>query len=79
MIFEKLIFSHLLAHSIYFSEGAQLIAEDIKSQFLLIAFISKQAFSHLFVSHLFLLMQYTLVLVRYTILWNIEDRKIFFH
>ena len=46
-------------HRIYFSEVVELIAEVARSYFLLIAFISLQAFSHLFVSHLFLLIQYS--------------------
>ena len=57
-LFKKLIFFAFIIHSIYFSEGTQVIAEVAESQFLLIAFISKQAFSHLFVLHLFLLIQY---------------------
>ena len=55
MIFEKLIFFAFVIHPIYISEGVQLIAEVARLQFLLIKFISQQAFSHLFV-----LIQYTL-------------------
>ena len=44
MLFSKNIFFAFMIHSIYFSEGAQLNAEVAKSQFLLTAFISKQAF-----------------------------------
>ena len=59
MRFSKNPFFAFIIDSISFSEGAQLIPEVAESQFLLIAFISKQAFSHLFVSHLHLLIQST--------------------
>ena len=48
-------FCTYIIHHINFSDSAWLIAEVVRSQFLLIAFISQHAFSHLFVSHLFLL------------------------
>ena len=64
-------------HRVYFSEGLQLIINDTtlltinylhyhivevaRSQFLLITFISQPAFSHLFVAHLFSLIQYLLI------------------
>ena len=57
MISEGVIFLLLLYIAFIFSEGLQLIAEVEKSWFLLITFISQEAFSHLVVSHLFLLIQ----------------------
>ena len=43
--FRKTHFSAFIIHRIYLPEGLQLIAEVGRSQFLLIAFISQQAFS----------------------------------
>ena len=57
MQFSKNSFSAFIIHRIYFSEGVHMITEVAKSQFLLDAFISQQAFSHLFVSHLFFRVQ----------------------
>ena len=54
-------FFAVIIHCIYFSEGLQLIEEVARLQFLLIAFISQQAFPHLFVSHLFLLTIYVYI------------------
>ena len=44
----------------YFSEGVQLVAEVARSQFLLVVFISQQAFPHLLISHYFYVYSSTL-------------------
>ena len=48
MWFSKTCFFAFIVRHTYFSEHVQLIAEVARLQFLLITFISQQAFSHLF-------------------------------
>ena len=46
MISKNFFFTFII-HRIYFSESIHIITEVVRLQFLLIAFISQQAFSHL--------------------------------